>query len=208
MDMGIPCSQLARRLLGKMLCRRIEGRTTKGMIVETEAYLGKEDKACHSYGGRRTERNSAMYMKAGTCYVYRIYGRYECFNISSVEAGAGVLVRALEPLCGVSEMRERRGGRVKDRDIANGPSKLCIAMGITRREIDKEWIAGSEKIWLEEGREVADPEIVAGRRIGIRNCGEWEEKKLRFYIRDNEFVSCIRRRELGNRKHGSVQQLP
>lgn len=192
--MDVPCAELAKKLLGKILCRRINGKTMKGMIVETEAYIGQEDKACHGYGGRKTERNSAMYMKAGTCYVYRIYGKYECFNISSIEAGAGVLIRALEPLCGISEMKKLRGGGIKERDIGNGPSKLCIAMGITRKEINKEWIGDSSRIWLEEGREVEDFEIVAGKRIGIRNCGEWEEKMLRFYIRNNEFVSCIRRR--------------
>ncbi|AFN83095.1 3-methyladenine DNA glycosylase [Encephalitozoon romaleae SJ-2008] len=192
--MEIPCIELARELLGKILCRRMEGKTMKGMIVETEAYVGREDKACHGYGGRRTERNSAMYMRAGTCYVYKIYGMYECFNISSVEDGAGVLIRAVEPLCGISLMRRHRGGRVKDRDIANGPSKLCIAMGITRKEIDKEWIMSSSKIWIEEGMEVADTSVIVGKRIGIRNCGEWEEKELRFYIKDNEFVSCIRRK--------------
>lgn len=195
MEMRIPCTELARGLLGKVLCRRMDGKTMKGMIVESEAYVGREDKACHGYGGRKTERNLAMYMRAGTCYVYRIYGMYECFNISSVEDGAGVLIRAVEPLCGISEMRRLRGGKIKDRDIANGPSKLCIAMGITRKEINKEWIMESSKIWIEEGRQVSESEIVTGRRIGIRNCGEWEEKKLRFYIRDNEYVSWIRRRK-------------
>lgn len=192
--MEAPCVELARELLGKILCRRMEGKTMKGMIVETEAYVGREDKACHGYGGRRTERNSAMYMRAGTCYVYRIYGMYECFNISSVEDGAGVLIRAVEPLSGISLMRRYRGARIKDREIANGPSKLCIAMGITRREIDKEWIMCSSKIWIEEGMEVADSSVVVGKRIGIKNCREWQEKKLRFYIKDNEFVSCIGRR--------------
>ncbi|KAG5859779.1 metyhlpurine-DNA glycosylase [Encephalitozoon hellem] len=192
-EMEVPCVELAKKLLGKILCRRVKGKIIKGMIVETEAYIGQEDRACHGYGGRKTERNLAMYMRAGTCYVYRIYGKYECFNISSIEDGAGVLIRAVEPLCGISEMRMLRGKEVKDRDIANGPSKLCIAMGITRKEIDKEWIMKSSKIWLEEGMEISDSEIISGKRIGIRNCGEWEEKKLRFYIKDNEFVSCIRR---------------
>lgn len=193
METNLPCEQLAQRLLGKVLCRRAGESVLKGMIVETEAYVGSNDKASHSYGGRRTERNEAMYMAPGTCYVYRIYGKYECFNISSAEPGAAVLVRALEPLCGISSMRTRRGG-VRDREIANGPSKLCIAMQITRGEIDREQIARSSKIWLEDGCEVVWPEIVATPRIGIRNCGEWMEKRLRFYIRNNDFVSCIRRR--------------
>lgn len=191
MDLELPCVELARRLLGKIICRKIAGQVLKGMIVETEAYLGPHDKACHTYGGRRTTRNEAMYMKAGTCYVYIVYGMHQCFNISSIEEGAAVLVRAIEPLDGVELMRRHRKRTDKSvKDIANGPSKLCVAMGIAKHDINKEDIVISSKIWLEEGRMVEDREIATSKRIGLRNAGSWGEKQLRFYIRDSEFVSC------------------
>ena len=107
----------------------------KGRIVETEAYLGGDDKASHSYNGRRTDRNEAMYMKPGTCYVYSIYGVHCCVNISSLGEGAAVLVRALEPTAGEGLMKKRRKSAKKSRDqaLCNGPSKLCQALDITRR---------------------------------------------------------------------------
>jgi DNA-3-methyladenine glycosylase len=191
MDLNLTCIQLAKSLLGKVVCRRIHGEILKGMIVETEAYVGPQDMACHTYGGRRTARNEAMYMKAGTCYVYIVYGMHQCFNISAAEDGAAVLVRALEPLEGVERMQIHRRMEGRGRmGIANGPAKLCVAMGITKQEINKEDLMLSSKIWLEDGRCVEQREIVASGRIGIRNAGAWGEKKLRFYIRGCEFVSC------------------
>lgn len=198
MDLNLACVELAKNLLGKVICRNISGHVVKGMIVETEAYVGPQDRACHTYGGRRTPRNEAMYMKAGTCYVYIIYGIYQCFNISSAEDGAGVLVRAVEPLEGIEVMVKHRGRPEKYRgkglrDVANGPSKLCIAMGITKHEINKEDLVTSGKIWLEVGKRIEEGEIATSRRIGLRNAGVWGEQHLRFYIRKNEFVSCRRR---------------
>jgi DNA-3-methyladenine glycosylase len=89
------CEDLAKRLLSKILCRRIGTRVARGRIVETESYLGVTDGASHSFRGRRTERNAAMYMAAGTVYVYPIYGMCECVNISSLEEGSAVLIRAI-----------------------------------------------------------------------------------------------------------------
>lgn len=107
----------------------------RGVIVETEAYLDPHNKAAHFFGGRRTLRNEAMYMGMGTCYVYAVYGMHHCFNISSSEEGAAVLIRAVEPLEGADLMlrhREAKGLKItRMRGIANGPSKLCEAMAIT-----------------------------------------------------------------------------
>lgn len=98
-----PTETLAVALLGKVLCRKTEqNETLRGKIIETEAYLGEIDPACHSYGGKRTARNEPTYGPPGTAYVYFIYGMYYCFNISSRESGACVLIRALEPLTGES----------------------------------------------------------------------------------------------------------
>lgn len=102
----MPAEKLAVALLGKLVCRVSQsGEKICGKIVETEAYLGEVDPACHSYRGRRTARNEAMYAAAGTSYVYFIYGLYHCFNISSKESGACVLVRALEPVQGTGERK-------------------------------------------------------------------------------------------------------
>ena len=96
-----PCEDLAKKLLGKVLYRILDnGEVFCGRIVETEAYLGEVDKACHAYGGKKTKRCEPMYMAPGTAYVYIIYGMYHCLNISSPEPGACVLIRALEPLQG------------------------------------------------------------------------------------------------------------
>lgn len=209
-DFSMDCVDLAKKLLGQVVCRRTQQGILKGMVVETEAYVGPHDKACHSYGGRHTARNEAMYMKPGTCYVYTIYGMYQCFNISSREDGAGVLIRALEPLQNIDLMRRHRSGyrdryrrnakisakaeqKMRDTAVANGPSKLCIAMAITKSEINKEDILASSKIWLEGGRDVGEAEIAKSKRVGINNAGIWGEKLLRFYIKSSPFVSNARR---------------
>uniref|UniRef100_UPI001ED82452 DNA-3-methyladenine glycosylase n=1 Tax=Scatophagus argus TaxID=75038 RepID=UPI001ED82452 len=127
------CLSLAKALLGKVLIRRCaDGTELRGRIVETEAYPGGEDKASHSAGGKRTERNTAMFMKPGTIYVYPIYGIYLCMNVSSEGEGAAVLLRSLEPLHGQPVMRQLRAARrkegsrqLKDKELCNGPSKLC-----------------------------------------------------------------------------------
>ncbi|CAG5897951.1 unnamed protein product [Menidia menidia] len=104
-----PCISLAKAFLGKVLVRRCaDGTELRGTVVETEAYPGGEDKASHSAGGRRTERNAAMFMKPGTIYVYPIYGIYLCMNVSSEGEGAAVLLRSLEALQGQPVMRELR----------------------------------------------------------------------------------------------------
>ncbi|CAG9857748.1 unnamed protein product [Phyllotreta striolata] len=142
-DLDLPCQELAIYLLGKVLVRKLEDDTIlKGRIVETESYLGGEDKASHSFNGRRTSSNEPMYMPVGTCYVYFTYGMYHCFNISSRESGAAVLLRALEPFQGVEIMEKFRSNRnkskqavrkkIKTSKLCDGPSKLCISFDITK----------------------------------------------------------------------------
>ncbi|TMS14812.1 DNA-3-methyladenine glycosylase [Larimichthys crocea] len=110
-----PCLSLSKAFLGKILVRRCaDGTELRGRIVETEAYLGGEDKASHSAGGKRTERNTAMFMQPGTIYVYPIYGIYFCMNVSSEGEGAAVLLRSLEPLQGQPIMRQLRAARRKE----------------------------------------------------------------------------------------------
>ena len=98
---------LAKNLLGKIITRKLDdGEILSGRIVETEAYLGEIDRACHTYGGKRTERTEAMYMRPGTLYVYFIYGMYYCLNISSQDEGGCVLIRALEPIRGMYQIHQ------------------------------------------------------------------------------------------------------
>lgn len=185
-----PCDELARELLGCVLVRVCEGEECRGKMVETEAYLGGEDKAAHSYNGRRTERNEAMYMAPGTAYVYAVYGVHQCFNISSRGEGAAVLVRAVEPVGGVEVMRGRRKGERGDKGLTNGPAKLCQAMGIDK-SCDKLDLVTSEELWVEAGEEcVGEEEIVLSARIGVGYAGDkWASKPLRFHIKDSRFVS-------------------
>ncbi|XP_019853450.1 PREDICTED: probable DNA-3-methyladenine glycosylase [Amphimedon queenslandica] len=189
------CEDLAKKLLGCVLVTKMrEGGgswvVTKGLIVETEAYLGGPDKASHSYNGKRTPRNEAMYMPPGTCYVYSIYGMHHCVNISSLGEGAAILIRSLEPLDGAETMRERRKKCRKDEDLCRGPGKLCQAMGISKEQ-DKTNLSTSNEIWVEtrEGRHQL--EIIGCPRIGVDYAQEWAEKNLRYYIKGNKYVSKI-----------------
>uniref|UniRef100_A0A8C5Q3R1 GATOR complex protein NPRL3 n=1 Tax=Leptobrachium leishanense TaxID=445787 RepID=A0A8C5Q3R1_9ANUR len=192
------CTALAKTLLGKILVRKMpDGTELRGRIVETESYLGGADDASHSRGGKRTERNMAMYMKPGTLYVYQIYGLYFCMNISSLGDGAAVLLRSLEPLKGFhcmqtfrSILRNEHSKPLKDKDLCNGPAKLCQAMSIDKT-FDKKDLTTDHMIWLETGLEPEIPEedIVSCSRIGIGNVGVWTHKPLRFYIRGSKYVS-------------------
>lgn len=177
-------------MLGCVLCRKIgEGETVRGRIVETEAYLGQQDKGAHSYNGRRTSRNEAMYMPPGTCYVYSIYGIHCCMNISSDGEGAAVLIRALEPLEGVQTMRENRPKCKKDFELCRGPAKLCQAMRINKDHNTVDMCVSME-IWVESDGYVVD-EIVSCPRIGIDYAEEWAGKPLRFYVKGNRCVSKL-----------------
>ncbi|XP_028561546.2 DNA-3-methyladenine glycosylase [Podarcis muralis] len=192
-----PCVRLARALLGQILVRRLpDGRALRGRIVETEAYLGGEDTASHSRGGRQTARNTAMFMAPGTLYVYQIYGIYFCMNISSQGEGAAVLLRSLEPLQGLEAMRElrlaqRKGATrsLKDRHLCNGPSKLCQALAVDKT-FDQQDLACHPAVWLEPGLDVPrEEDVISAPRIGIS--GEWAQQPLRFYVWGNPCVSVM-----------------
>ncbi|XP_040296808.1 DNA-3-methyladenine glycosylase isoform X1 [Bufo bufo] len=190
-----PCIDLAKSFLGQILVRRLpDGTELRGTIVETESYLGGEDEASHSRGGKRTERNVAMFMEPGTIYVYQIYGMYFCMNVSSQGDGAAVLLRSLEPMEGLDTMRRFRNAKrnvqkpLKDKELCNGPSKLCQAFAI-EKNFDRRDLANDQSTWLEAGPEIPEEDIVSCARIGISNAGEWTRKPLRFYIKDNKFVS-------------------
>ncbi|MGO9616561.1 MAG: DNA-3-methyladenine glycosylase, partial [Bryobacteraceae bacterium] len=156
-----------------------------GVIVETEAYPGRDDLASHSARGI-TGRTRIIFGPPGHAYVYLIYGMYECLNLVTEPAGTPgcVLIRALEPVAGIELMRERRPAAGKLEDIARGPGRLTMAMAITRADYGADVTRGSLVV-----REPASPralEIQATPRIGIRICAE---RPLRFILRGNRFVS-------------------
>jgi DNA-3-methyladenine glycosylase len=181
---------VARDLLGKRLVVPSEGgERVAGVVVETEAYAGPEDKASHARGGRRTARTETMYARGGRAYVYFIYGMYFQFNVvANVEdIPHAVLVRAVEPEEGVERMRARRPVK-NDLSLTSGPGKLCAAFGIDRT-FDGEDLLG-RRVWLEEtGREVSAREVATGPRVGIDYAEEFRDKPWRFWIRDNPYVS-------------------
>ena len=183
------CEELARKLLGCALFRLTAGELCWGRVVETEAYLGGSDKAAHSYNGKRTDRNEAMYMPPGTAYVYSVYGMHHCFNISSRGDGAAVLIRALEPLGDVASMMERRKSVKRAKDLCNGPAKLCQALGVDKT-CDRVDLLSSQSLWVELPGEWEEFEVVESGRVGVQYAGEeWANKPLRFYIKDSPYIS-------------------
>jgi len=180
---------VARDLLGKLLVvPTADGQRVSGMIVEVEAYRGPEDRASHAYGGRRTKRTETMYQEGGIAYVYFVYGMYYQFNVVSNVADVphAILVRALEPVEGIEWMRERRHSH-PDRNLTNGPGKLCIALGIDRG-LNASDLSGN-RVWIEEYKTIKPRQIATGPRIGIDYAEEWIDKPWRFWVRDNPFVS-------------------
>ena len=171
---------LARDLLGWVIETRIDGLYTSGRITEVEAYR-QEEPASHCYRGR-TERNKAMFLDGGRLYVYFIYGMHYCVNIVAGEEGYGeaVLLRGIVPLEGIDVMRQRRGPRVRDRDLANGPGKLTQALGIGPEHDGVDLLAPDAPIKLQAGQPVPDDKVEQTSRIGISKAVElpwrWREK--------------------------------
>jgi len=183
---------VARELLGQRLVHIVDGQRLSGLIVETEAYLGVRDRACHAFGDRRTPRTESLYLAGGHAYVYFIYGMHFCFNVVTRKAGEpeAVLVRAIEPIDGRDLMRSRRPSARREIDLTNGPGKLCAAMGIAR-PCDRLSLAGPE-LFIEQGdRTFTDSEIVRTPRIGVAYALEAAGWPLRFNIRGNPYVSKV-----------------
>jgi len=176
---------VARDLLGAILeCHGPNG-VAAGRIVETEAYLGEHDLACHAAAGR-TARTAPLYGPPGIAYVYFIYGMYWCFNaVTRAEhEPSAVLVRALEPVQGLELMRSRRRTAHRDIDLTNGPGKLCLALGIDGR---MNWTPlQGPPLLIRRGEAVPDRDVVVTPRIGITQSADWP---LRWYIRDSAYVS-------------------
>ncbi len=178
---------VARDLLGKLLVREFRGRRISGMVVETEAYLGRNDRASHGFGGKRTPRMRPLYEGCGLLYIYPVHG-YAMLNVTTAppEEPTAVLIRALEPVEGLDLMRRNRG--TDDlRNLCSGPGKLTKALGIT---LDMNGLSVEDgPLYFEDYRRVDDRDIVAARRVGVEYAGRYADLPLRFYVRGNRYVS-------------------
>jgi len=157
--------QVARALLGKKLVRQINGLELAGMIVETEAYCGEADSACHAHRGM-TPRNAIMFDEPGHAYVYFTYGMHYMLNLVTEAKGrpCAVLVRAIMPLTGIEEMEARR--KRKSSELTNGPAKLCQALGIDKSLNGWNLTCGKE-LWVEDYKKIPAKLIITTPRIGI-----------------------------------------
>jgi DNA-3-methyladenine glycosylase len=187
--LGKDVVKIARNLLGKGLFTRIDGVVTAGMIVETEAYSWKE-RGCHAFEARKTQRNAIMFEKGGHAYVYLCYGIHYLFNVVTNTTGTAdaVLIRALEPLIGIEEMKLRRGARVPDFHLTSGPGKLSKALGIDR-SLNGKYLRENE-VWIEDlGKKMTPKHIEVSPRIGIDYAGEDAQLPWRFNLKGNLWVS-------------------
>lgn len=181
---------VSKEMLGKFIVRKDGRQKIIGKIVETEAYIGPQDRASHAYGGKKTARNIAEYYIGGHIYIYLVYGMYWQLNISTAVEGVPecVLIRALEPVVnGESEFTDR-----EFKNLANGPGKLCRYLKVDKIFYGED-VVTSDKIWLEDrGEKIDEKYIVATGRVGIDYAGKyWAKRKWRFYIKNNHFVSKL-----------------
>jgi DNA-3-methyladenine glycosylase len=177
-------TKLAFELIGKLLVRKVGRKYLVGKIVETEAYLDKNDLASHSAVGK-TMRNEVMFGEAGLAYVYFTYGMHYCFNVVSGKKGKGsaVLIRAVEPIAGIDLMQKARGTNVVT-NLTNGPAKLCQAFNIDKSTNGLD-LRKSKSLYLADSLE-SKFSIERSQRIGIKKS---KERLLRFFIKENKFVS-------------------
>ncbi|MBE3555618.1 MAG: DNA-3-methyladenine glycosylase [Firmicutes bacterium] len=212
-----PALELAPCLLGSLLVHETTEGITAGIVVETEAYAGPEDRAAHSFADRRSERTAIMYDTPGKAYIFAIYGMYWCCN---VVAGPGrkpeaVLIRALQPTEGIDLMRARRSHRAQlhsiatkppeesassplaktrtlsDQQLTSGPGRLCQAMGIDQQCYGLAFFDPASPLHLYAPQEsLSSAAIATGPRIGIAYAGAWATKPWRFWIKGNPYVSA------------------
>lgn len=174
---------IARELLGKVVCTRIDGKLTTAMITETEAYAGVTDKASHAYGNRRTKRTEPMYATGGVAYVYLCYGIHHLFNVvtNKVDIPHAILIRSGKPLSGSSLMLERRQKKGIDKKLLGGPGSFAQALGIRTSDTSADLSKG--RIWIEDqDLENVDGTITAGPRVGIDYAEEDAQRPYRFRL--------------------------
>ena len=181
---------LANDLLGKVLYTQIDGEITAGIIVETEAYFGVDDKASHAYGGRRTKRTQTLYSQGGIAYVYLCYGIHYLFNVVTYVQGEphAVLIRAIEPLLGLELIALRRNMPVTKAAVSAGPGSAAKALGINLSFNEKN-LTG-EEVWIEDhGIRYSPNDIIACPRVGVGYAQEHAYLPWRFFVKGNKYVS-------------------
>lgn len=190
-----PALDVARDLIGHVLVRRVsDGALLAGRIVETEAYTGPRDLACHAARGR-TARNGVMFGPPGHAYVYFVYGMHWCLNLVTERDGfpAAVLLRALEPLDGVDIIRANRPKARRDTDLMSGPARLCQALAVDGA-LDGADVCAPDAALFVEDRELPPGTIATAPRVGVAYAGEWAAKPYRFYDDASPHVSARPRR--------------
>lgn len=182
---------ISRELLGKVLCTKFPGQPlTSGIITETEAYCGRNDKACHANDGLRTERTEIMYRAGGIGYVYLCYGIHHLFNVvTNIEDQAdAVLIRAIKPVDGIGTMLERRNAASLSPAVTAGPGRLTQALAI--RTAHTGITLTGNTVWIEDrGLTFTEQEIAASPRIGVAYAGEHAKRSWRFYPEQSSWVS-------------------
>lgn len=182
--------EISRQLVGRVLCTKIgDSPLTSGIIVETEAYCGRNDKACHA-NNSRTERTEIMYHEGGVAYIYLCYGIHHLFNVVTNREGLAdaVLVRAVEPLDGTGTMLQRRNAENVGPSLTAGPGRLTQALGISTDFYGTDLTGNT--IWIEDRNiNIEKNRITAAPRIGVDYAGEHAKRPWRFYLNNNKWVS-------------------
>jgi len=172
---------VSRQLIGKRLCTYFNGHLTSGIITETEAYCGRNDRACHANNGLRTDRTEVMYGKPGKAYIYLCYGIHHLFNVVTNREGLAdaVLIRSVKPHEGFDIIKQRRNNRPQ-RELTNGPGKLSQALGLHTQ------FSGTDlyttPVWIEE-TELRFSEIKTSQRVGVEYAGEDAKRLWRFFVK-------------------------
>ena len=184
--------RVSKELLGKYLVTQFENRRTVGKIVETEAYRGQDDKACHAYGNRLTKRTKVMFARGGRAYVYLCYGIHHLFNVVTALENMphAVLIRALEPVENVELMMKRRGFTKNKPQLTAGPGVLTKALGLSTRHTGLSLIKNDSPVWIEDwGEDVEEKEIIASPRVGVAYAEECAMWPWRFRIKGSKWTS-------------------
>ncbi|WP_405352307.1 DNA-3-methyladenine glycosylase [Nonlabens sp. Asnod3-H03] len=183
--------ELSQDLIGKKIVSNINGELTSGIITETEAYRGYDDKACHAHLGRFTDRAKVMYEPGGVAYVYLCYGIHHLFNIITNTDGNAdaILIRAVEPVEGIDIMLKRRGKKKLDKILTSGPGNFSKAFALDKSFYGAD-LTGDE-VWIEKSDllRFRESDIISTTRIGIDYAGEDKNLPWRFYLNTSDYIS-------------------
>ena len=179
--------EVGKDLLGRYLIKETDKGNIIGKIIEVEAYLGPNDKACHAYNYKKTEKTKVMFMKPGTFYIYYIYGIYFCLNVITEPIGipCAIFIRKLFPIEGIELMKENRKVKIgrNYKNLVDGPSKLCMAFNITKEKYNGKYsCAENSKLYFAQGKNIKDKKISLSKRIGIDYAEDDKDRLLRFTL--------------------------